>query len=276
MGNLPDFDKLWNYADPEATEARFREILPLAESSGDVAYLAQLLTQIARAQGLRDRFEEALATLDRANAITRDDMWLPQIRELLERGRVFNSWGKPEIAMRSFEAAWKLAELHHYPRYAVDAVHMLAIAAATPSEQIEWGLRGLAIVEKDPSQKRWLPALYNNLGESYAKAGMYREALEAFRQLGDDEYAIKDQSRMLRAMGQPAKALAIIEPLATNREKADGWISEEFAECLVVCGRADEATPHFAVAYELLSADPWVQRNDPQKLQRLKQMGQRR
>ena len=38
---------------------------------------------------------------------------------------------------------------------------MLAIAAPTPKEQIEWNLRGIEMVEQDPSQKRWLAALHN-------------------------------------------------------------------------------------------------------------------
>src|SRR5258706_6567558 len=32
----PDFDKLWDYSQPEATEKKFAEILPVAEKSGDV------------------------------------------------------------------------------------------------------------------------------------------------------------------------------------------------------------------------------------------------
>ena len=59
-----DFDSLWNYDDPAATEQQFRELLPAAESSGDKSYHLQLLTQIARAQGLQRQFEAAHQTLD--------------------------------------------------------------------------------------------------------------------------------------------------------------------------------------------------------------------
>ena len=37
---LPAFDTLWNYQKPEETEEKFRQILPLAEQSGDAAYRA--------------------------------------------------------------------------------------------------------------------------------------------------------------------------------------------------------------------------------------------
>src|SRR5215207_4714581 len=90
-GPLEDFDKLWDYNDPAATERKFRELLPTAEGSADSSSHAQLLTQIARAQGLQDRFEDAHATLDAVGKMLAADMKLARVRYLLERGRVFNS-----------------------------------------------------------------------------------------------------------------------------------------------------------------------------------------
>ena len=65
---LPTFDELWNYGDPAGTEQLFREILPVAHASGNVSYLAELLTQIARTRALQRRFEEAHGTLDEVEA----------------------------------------------------------------------------------------------------------------------------------------------------------------------------------------------------------------
>jgi tetratricopeptide (TPR) repeat protein len=181
--------------------------------------------------------------------------------------------------MRSFMSAYKLAQAEHYARYAIDAVHMLAIAAATPQEQIEWNLRGIAMVEKDSSQQRWLHALYNNLAESYAKAGDYAKALGAFEKLAaindKDIYTLKDQARMLRLLGRVDRAAEVIRPIHERLErdgKRDGWISEEYAESLLAAGRDAEATPHFQVAYELLKDDPWVVKNEPAKLERLRRL----
>ena len=279
MADLPDFDKLWDYNDAAATERKFRELLPAAQKSGDASYHAQLLTQIARTQGRQGRFDDAHATLDSVEKMLRDDMKLARARYLLERGRVFNSSGQPAKAMPLFEQAWKAAEEAKTPRYAVDAVHMLAIAAPTPREQIDWNLRGIAMVEADPSQKGWRHALYNNLGESYAKAGEYAKALEAFEKLAaindNDMYTMKDQARMLRLLGQVDRATAIIRPIHERLEKSgksDGWISEEYAECLLAVDRADEARPHFRIAHDLLKDDPWVVKNDPAKLQRLERL----
>lgn len=59
MTTLPDFDSLWDYNHPAETERRFRELLPVATSSADRSYCAQLLTQIARTLGLQRRFDES-------------------------------------------------------------------------------------------------------------------------------------------------------------------------------------------------------------------------
>ena len=60
----PDFDSLWNYNKPAETEAKFRQLLPMAEESGDPAYLAELKTQIARTLGLQQKFDQAHTLLD--------------------------------------------------------------------------------------------------------------------------------------------------------------------------------------------------------------------
>lgn len=62
--NLPDFQGLWDYNDPAGTESKFRAVLAKAEASDDRGYQAELLTQIARAQGVQRQFDAAHATLD--------------------------------------------------------------------------------------------------------------------------------------------------------------------------------------------------------------------
>src|SRR2546427_709628 len=49
MGMVADLDSLWDYEHPGPTEKKFRELLPAALDSLDISYLAELLTQIARA-----------------------------------------------------------------------------------------------------------------------------------------------------------------------------------------------------------------------------------
>src|SRR5688572_31215152 len=86
--DLPAFDTFWNFGDPAGTEAKFREVLPQARASGDAGYLAELLTQIARTQGLQQKYVEADATLDEADRLINPDMKAARVRSLLERGRV--------------------------------------------------------------------------------------------------------------------------------------------------------------------------------------------
>lgn len=281
---LPDFDTLWDYSNPAATEKSFTEILRQAEDVKNSPYQVELLTQIARAQGLQGQFPRGHATLDRAAALLTEGMRRPRARLLLERGRLFNSAGEPAKAFPLFEEAWKEATAARAPRFEVDAVHMMAIAAGTPEEQIRWNLKGLEIVEAEPSQRGWLHALYNNLGEAYAAAGDFAHGLEAFQKLAKlrredgkppDPYNLKDQSRMLRQMRRLDEAMAIMEPLwkkFSPDEKKVGWIGGEYAECLAAAGRLQEAVPVAAKAYDNLKNDSWVRQNDPAFLRRLEKI----
>ena len=160
--DLPNFDKLWDYSKPEQTERAFREIVPQAERAGDRSYLLQLLSQIARAQGLQGRFEEAHATLNRAEGMLDADLKLARVRYLLERGRVFNSSRNAQEGLPFFAQAHELATAEKFSRFAIDAAHMMAIAEPNPDEQIRWNLKGIALAQADPAQRGWLWSLYNN------------------------------------------------------------------------------------------------------------------
>ena len=64
--SLPEVDSLWDYADPVASEQRFREVMAEARTAGEVAVLVEVQSQIARALCLQRRFDEAHAMLDEA------------------------------------------------------------------------------------------------------------------------------------------------------------------------------------------------------------------
>ncbi len=281
--DLPKFDALWNYSDPVGTEAKFRALLPQAYASGDAGYELELLTQIARAEGLQRKFDAAHATLDQVDSRLRDqDLPVARVRYLLERGRVFNSSGKSERVLPLFIEAAQRAEAIPHWRYAIDAVHMLAIAEPSLEKQIEWNRRGIAMVLDQPDQRGWLFALYNNLGDSYLKLKRYDDALACFRNYvalnvergqEPDPFATKDIAKCLRLLGDADEALATIAPVhekLRSEGKPDGWISEEYAECLIAQGKIDEARPRFEAALELLSRDAWVVANDPAKIEHLK------
>jgi tetratricopeptide (TPR) repeat protein len=284
---LPDFDRLWDYDHPDSTEQRFREILPAARASQDAGYLVQLLTQLARCQGLQRRFPEAHATLDEAEAHLRADLVRARVRYLLERGRVYNSSGDPDQARPLFQDGWDLARFGSEDALAVDAAHMLAIVDSG-SAAIEWNRRAMSLAESssDPKARKWLGSLYNNLGWTYHDQGDYAVALDLFEKAYDLRVEQKQPketriarwcvARTLRSLGRTDEALRIQQELAKEWEAAgeeDGYVFEELGECLLALGRQEEARPDFARAYELLSKDPWLQEKEGPRLRRLAELG---
>ncbi len=89
---------LWNFEDPAASEAAFRNAQTEIDRAGDHALLMELLTQIARAQGLQRQYEAADATLAAVEASLRPDEVRARIRYALERGRLLRSSGRPALA----------------------------------------------------------------------------------------------------------------------------------------------------------------------------------
>ena len=279
---VADFDALWDYGDPAASEAAFRARLPGARESGDADHLAQLLTQIARAEGLQLRFDDAARTLDEAEALLTPELRAAHVRLLLERGRLLNSSQRREQSKPLFLAAWEEAREIGADGLAVDAAHMLAIVE--PGEaSIEWNRTAIAFAERssDPAARRWLGSLCNNLGWAYhdkgdheAALGLFEQALAARDAEGDPEktrIARWCVARALRSLGRTDEALAAQQELLDG--PPDGFVHEELAECLTELRRDAEAKPHFAAAYELLSADPWLSRDEPERLERLRRLG---
>jgi tetratricopeptide (TPR) repeat protein len=226
---LPDFDAMWDYDDPAGTEAKFREVIPQAEVSGDVSYHAQLLTQIARTQGLQRNFEGAHKTLDEVEGMLTEDLVAAKIRYLLERGRVYNSANEPEAAEPLFLEAWEVGRAAGEDDYALDAAHMMAIVES-PEEQLVWAEKAMDLAEKttDEHAKRWLGPLYNNTGWSYHDLGQYEKALDlfekslAFRQERQDANGTRIAkwtiARAYRSLGRLDEALEMQETLAEERE----------------------------------------------------------
>lgn len=295
---LPDFDALWDYDQPAKTEVAFRVLLPQAQASGNPSYYIELLTQVARTQGLQRDFAASHQTLDQAQALLTDDLSRARIRYLLERGRTFNSSGKPEEAQPLFLAAWEQGQASREDFHAIDAAHMLAIVAPA-AEKLDWNLKALALVEQtgDTRAHKWGGSLYNNIGWSYHEQGQYQEALESFqkalawRQTEARERAEQQTqedtrliliaqwciARALRSLGQLDEALHRQQALQEAWQPLggdDGYGEEEIGECLLALGRAAEARPYFAQAYAKLSQDSWLVAEEPARLERLKQLGE--
>jgi tetratricopeptide (TPR) repeat protein len=283
--SVHDFDSLWNYHDPAGTEQKFRALL--ADGQRELPERLELLTQIARAMGLQRRFDEAHALLDDVSSQMTDQMPRVMVRCLLERGRMFNSAGKPIFACPLFRRAFEIATAHQLDFYSIDAAHMLGVAEASPQSRLEWNEKALAIADQtaDSHAMGWRGSLFNNMGWELFEQQQFERALELFnrglvlriaanqpRELRIAKYAV---ARTLRAMGRLDEALPMIqnvcdESAATGEQ--DGYFEEELAECLLAHGDARSAQPHFKKAFEVLSCDKSLAESDPQRIHRLESL----
>jgi tetratricopeptide (TPR) repeat protein len=156
---------LWDFDDLDASEARFREQL---EREPDDAGRAEVLTQLARIEGLRGNFDDGERLLERAGAAP--------VRVELERGRLLRSSGDPDAALPLFELAFAHALETGQWYLAGDAAHMAALAG----DMHQWTQRGLDLAADQPDAAYWRGPLLNNLGWHHYEAGEYERALDVF------------------------------------------------------------------------------------------------
>ena len=280
-----DFEQLWDYAQPAESEARFRAALETVEAGSENQL--QLLTQLARTHSLRRDFDASHKLLDQVEPRLAQSTPKVRVRYALERGRAFNSAGDKARAKPLFVSAWEQASAAGLDFYAIDAAHMMAFVTP-PAEQHEWNLRALALTEKTPDQraKKWLVALYNNIGwtfhdeKKYADAlAMFEKALAASEARGNAtqiRIARWTLARCLRSLGRFDEAFGRQIALrdAPNLDGAnDGYVFEEIGENLLALKRDAEAGPSFARAYALLKDDKHLQANEAARLERMRRLG---
>jgi len=284
---LPDFRPLWDFAHPDSTEARFMALLPLAESSGNITYHAELLTQVARTKGLQGMFDDGHALLDKVNGMLESAKPSARVRYLLERGRLLNSAGYPDSCRHLFLDAYDVALDAHEDGLAIDAAHMMGIVEP-PEKQVEWSLKALDLAErtKDERAKGWLGPLYNNLGWSYHDMGDYERALELFQkgldwriERGDVPGALIAQwtvARANRSLGKIDIALGLQHALLDRYEAEGidptGYVFEELGELYLLKGDREKALPYFKQAWDLLSGETWIEQSEPARYQRLQEL----
>lgn len=219
------------------------------------------------------------------------------MRHALERGRVFNSSGDAQRAKAWFTRAWMLVSTPTgrpgLDDLAVDAAHMLAIA--DPANADDWNRTALELAESSPNPdaRRWRASLLNNMGWTRFEAGDHAAALNLFERAlaarveqgtagklrGPWLVARWCVAKAKRMLGRLDEALAEQTDLAATHADAgaqDGFVHEELAECLLALGRAAEARPHFAAAYEQLSKDPWLADREPERIARMAELGRAR
>jgi tetratricopeptide (TPR) repeat protein len=273
---------LWDFEDLDGSWERFEQALDRQVSA---AGRAEVLTQLARVQGLRGNLAAGDRLLDEAET-TAADSPLARVRVLLERGRLRRSGGDSQAALPLFAAAFDLATEATEEALAADAAHMAALAAADHSELVAWTRRGVELAERatDPDARYWLGPLLNNLGWACFAAGQYEEALEAFqralrarerdpRRRAEIEIARYAPAKTLRVLGRPAAAAALLEEaVAWTRtvEEPDGWFHEELAEAYAALGREADARQQARLALPLLKVADTSFTDDTERASRLR------
>jgi tetratricopeptide (TPR) repeat protein len=170
---------LWDFNDLDGSERRLEEQLQKETSD---AGRAEVLTQLARVQGLRDKFADGDRLIEQAEKLS-DDSAVVRARVEVERGRLRNSSGDSAAALPMFESAFQIANKAGEEFVAADAAHMAAIASPDRAGKLDWTERGIRVASEttDRDVAYWLGPLYNNLGWEYQDAGEYEAALEAFQ-----------------------------------------------------------------------------------------------
>jgi tetratricopeptide (TPR) repeat protein len=185
---------LWDFYDLDATEQRLRVQL---EKEPEDAGRAEVLTQLARLEGLRDDFDACDRLLEQAEGLAGSSA-VVKVRIDLERGRKLRSSGDREGALPLFEAAFSRARDSGEHYLAGDAAHMCALAVSEDRAAMEeWTQRGLDLGEREPAAAYWAGPLLDNLGWAYLDAGepahaleLFERALEARRCNPDDQAGI--------------------------------------------------------------------------------------
>jgi tetratricopeptide (TPR) repeat protein len=183
--------------------------------------------------------------------------------------------------------AWEIARAAGEDGLAVDAAHMLGIVEQ-PEVARTWNERAMELARSsdDPTARRWVASLANNMGWAAHDAGSYEKALALF-ELALEERRARGEStplriarwsvaRCLRSLGRADEALAIQRELLAELDASgvtDGYVPEEIAECLLALERPDEARPFFARAHAELSTDAWFVEAEPDRLARLESLG---
>jgi tetratricopeptide (TPR) repeat protein len=201
--------RLWDFDDLDVSESRFRTQLENEQSDEG---RAEVLTQLARGQGLRDQFAEGYRLLDEAAALAGPSV-IAHIRIQLERGRLRRSSGDVAGALPLFESAYETALDAGEQFLAADAAHMAALAAPDRQAMLAWTEKGTVIAEasSDPQVSYWLGPLLNNLGSAYMSSGEYEAALDSFQRALEVRQRYPDNPKAIQfAKEAVAEAMAAL------------------------------------------------------------------
>ncbi len=292
LGQFPDIDGFWNFDDLVKTETTISALLPSPSetwSSKDV----EVLTQLGRVQSLQGHHASARVTLAEAQKKIADldsaARLRPEIRYLLEQGRLLCAQMTPSKAQNYFSQAWNLSASAKEVFFAIDAALMLSISQP-PKYQNEWLQKALSLAEETVTEQGhlWLAQLYTMDGWHKFDFRSFDKALESFEKAlarprvpGDDtkNFVIRwCIARTLRALGRIQESYDLQYALHTELLEvggSNGHVYLELAECQQTLNRLAEAKTNFEFAYKELSANGWYTDNKASELGRIQYLSKK-
>ncbi len=261
-----DVRPLWNFQDPAASEARFRQEQGQVDSEKSLI----LETQIARTYGLRGDWNRAREILREVKNHLNADSPEVNVRHDLELGRTYASPAhKPEqltkeakgIARALYMNAFEIAKSNGLHFLAVDALHMMTMVDQDPDDQIRWNKMALEYMEasKDVDALSWEGSLRNNLGYAYSLQDLHDDAIKEYeksRTLAASAGKIFAEriarwmiAKSLRLKGNLNEALAMqlqLEQEFEDDNKSDPYVFHELIELYEALGKPEKVEEYRA------------------------------
>lgn len=300
---LENFDDLWGALGyPEPVEKKMKELLPQAEALADKSIYLQMLSQIALAQALQQKFDEAHATLNTAHTLLTPNYPLARARIFLERGRTYQQEGKLTDALTHFKQSYEISKQNNLDAPAVNAAHMIAIVVDTVEDKITWNELALNLAQQstDIQAKKWIAPITNNLGQNYLEAKQYDKALPIFEKalvlFRSNGYAPSIRmgqwtiAHTLRMLGRTEESLELLQTLVKEYDSlflagnfdcpkeiitlTRGWVYEDLAEIYSELDR-EKARSFATLALADLKNSPMFQGPaEKKRLERLQHINQ--
>ncbi len=296
---LDHFDELF-VGNPADIERNLSALLPEAEKRDDKSVYLQILSQIALAQAMQQKFDIAHNTLDEAEKLLEPQYQLATIRLLLERGRVYYKCDRLDTALSFFIQAYDVSTLSsEFASHTLTAAITIATIEKNLQKQIEWNKRAINLAENTHDERlhALLGPIYNNLAQQFIEAGKYLEALQSFEKCKAHAEERRDQivirgalwgiGRALRGLNKLDQALYIQNDLLKEYEQISeqglvavelisigrGLIYEELAELYFAQKAWEQSQKYARLAYEDLSNDAGMKKLYPKRIERMLELG---
>jgi len=254
-------DQLFRSRSYDDARRVYEEAAKAAEEEGRRSTRIEALAQVARSYSITGDGEKGESWLNQAAALAQESEPLGWSRYRLVLGVYQREAGQREAATQTFIELYEYCLAHDLHERAVNAAHMVAIAADLET-QVVWGKKGIAAAEAG-GHEEWLGPLWNNLGWTYDDLGRYEDSLQAlitareyhYRGGSDHAKLVADWSvghahRVVGEAGIAHEWLTDVHLRATQRYERDrspdtaewvGHAARELAELAVAGGKTEEA-----------------------------------